>query len=586
MGLDPNQAAGQFNPVEIEEPGFRLNTPLPDDTFDPTFTPTDTPLAIAAMMRGSRSRPKKPAPTIIVTAIIDDGIAFAHRNFRDKQGKTRVESCWLQSGKADGSGRVLFGRELFRREIDDLIERAGGDELAVYASVPMSEVDTHYGAALNRFATHGTHVLDIAAGHCHGRRDNPLPAEDTDGMDRVRIIAVQLPPSAIADTSGFGDDAYILSAFHHIFERADAIFSSYGITKPEQQCLTVNFSFGFTGGPHNGSGRIERAIQQLIAARRGQRKPTEVVMPAGNTFASALYGEIRPMMLKDSNEYAIPWRVQPNSRSASHLELWFPANPAGSMITLTPPGGGASWQLSLDDIGSIQFPAGRHSYGQAAFYKFAKDKWQVVISLAPTEPADETLPASPSGLWRIAFQQPEKNRFENPVYCRIQRCENPFGYATGARQSYFDDPLDEPFDETGAIAADDTEVAFVRRFGSLNGLAISGNILIVGGALADSGKPSLSSAAGPNIKQAGHPDGFVDLSAPSDDSRVLPGRRAAATLSGSNWTNTLNDERATAAPVAGAGTVCTKTFRVSAAALFSTRARSMSSQRSQSLIRQ
>lgn len=526
--------AARMLPAETETPGLRLNVPLPVDTIDQGFSRDEAPARIGAAM-GRASLPEVSGrPRIVITAVIDDGIAFAHRNFRDRNDKSRVESCWLQSARQDGSGRVLFGREFFRHEIDECLDAAKGDEERVYASIPMSSADRAYGMTMRRFATHGTHVLDIAAGHRHGDIQPFLPAPEGEGLDRVRIIAVQLPPSAIADTAGFGKDAYFLSAFHYIFERADAVFDAYGVKNPADQWLTVNFSYGATGGPHDGTGRIERAIQELIEQRRGLGKPTHVIMPAGNTFSSALYGEIRPGMLKDTHEYTIPWRVQPNNRAASHLEMWFPANPVGAVLEIVPPGGAQPFSLTLDSARTITLSEGARSYGQASLSEFSENKWFAVLSLAPTEPGLETLPAAPAGLWRIRFRQPAEKRFENPVYCRIQRCDNPFGFTTGARQSYFDDPRDKPFNDMGALAATDTDDAFVRRFGSLNGLAIGDQIWIVGGVYADSHHPTGTSAAGPFEKRAGRPHPYVNLSAPSDDSRVLPGRRAAGTLTGSS----------------------------------------------------
>jgi hypothetical protein len=529
--------------AQVEPPGLRLNVPVADDTIDRSFTQQSARSTVAASTIRESAAGEERKPAIVVTAVIDDGVAFAHRNFRDRNGKSRIDFCWLQSAKTDGSGRVLFGRELSGGEIDGLLSVAQDDEEQVYASIPMSTGDARYGTVMRRSASHGTHVLDIAAGHRHGQVTSSLPTSESEGLDRIRIIAVQLPPSAIADTAGFGKDAYFLSAFHYVLDRADAVFESRGIPAAEQW-LTVNFSYGATGGPNDGTGRMESAIHELVMQRRALGKPTQVIMPAGNTFSSALYGEIWPSMMEEQlldgqkldepGQFTIPWRLQPNSRAASHIELWFPANPSGSELEITAPGERISWSLKLDAARTIELTDRDQRLGQASLSEFSPNKWLAVVSLVPTEPNDETKPAAPGGLWRIRFRQPESNRFENPVRCRIQRSESPFGFATGARQSYFDDPRDERFSETGALASKDTLGAFVRRFGSLNGMAISDleTIWIVGGTYADSLKPTDTSAAGPASRNAGQPYPYVDLSAPSDDSWALRGRLAAGTLSG------------------------------------------------------
>ena len=49
------------------------------------------------------------------------------------------------------------------------------------------------------------------------------PSVDAKPDEEIRIIAVQLPNTIALDTSGFGKDMYMLSAFHYIFHRADII---------------------------------------------------------------------------------------------------------------------------------------------------------------------------------------------------------------------------------------------------------------------------------------------------------------------------------------------------------------------------
>lgn len=520
-------------PNLIEEPGLRLNVPIPEDTIDGSFTQqASNAHAAASIVPAAIPGSEKGKRKIVITAVIDDGIAFAHQNFRDRNGESRIECCWLQSARQEGSGRLLFGRELFRRDIDTLLERSGRDEEQVYASIAMSDADRRYGTTMRRFATHGTHVLDIAAGFRHV----PLAgdASAAEGLDRVRILAVQLPPSAIADTAGFGKDAYFLSAFHYIFQRADAVFKAYGITNPGDQWLTVNFSFGATGGPHDGTGRIEQGIQDLVSQRTALGKPTQVIMPAGNTFSSALYGEIQPRMLDGDDTDTIPWRVQPNSSASSHLEIWFPGNPDGATLEISWPHGGPPLVFGLSRAADVKFPAGTAPYGQICLSEFKDGKWLAVISLAPTEPLQEGLRAAPAGLWKIQLRQPPDQRFASSICCRIQRSENPFGFTTGARQSYFDDHTDTPFGTDGALAMCDDKNAFVRRFGSLNGMAIGRSIWIVGGVYADTQLPTARSAAGPIRPLPFSALPFVDLSAPSDDGTALPGRRAAGTFSGAS----------------------------------------------------
>ena len=226
-----------------------------------------------------------PGSTITVMAVIDDGIPFAHRNFRGKDGKgTRIEFCWLQSASRDSGakgGSVLFGREHTRQTIDDLIATHGGDEDILYREAGATSDVDELGPVLNRHATHGAHVMDLATGYRREMGEVPNEA--------IRIISVQLPNTIAWDTSGFGKDMYMLAAIHYIFERAKRIGDAYGFPNVR---LVINFSYGFSGGRHDGKTELEAAIDELVIARRCKGAPTALVLPSGNTFLDRLHGQI------------------------------------------------------------------------------------------------------------------------------------------------------------------------------------------------------------------------------------------------------------------------------------------------------
>ena len=86
--------------------------------------------------------------------------------------------------------------------------------------------------------------------------------------------------------------------------------------------MVVNFSFGYSGGPHDGGSNLEAAVGQLIEHRR-KRAHTAVVLPSGNTFETRMHGRILPTRFIDG-AFSFKWRIQPNDRTSSYLELWFP----------------------------------------------------------------------------------------------------------------------------------------------------------------------------------------------------------------------------------------------------------------------
>lgn len=503
-----------------DETGFRLNLPMPAGTVDPDFN---------AGRIDRRLKKTKPAKPKVVVAVIEDGLAFAHRNLRTADGaRSRVAFCWLQSAAlAPQPDRrtVLFGREFLGVDIDETLKQAGGDEDLFYRLAGARTQAGGRGASIDRRGSHGAHVLDLAAG---------LGAGD---VDEVAVIAVQLPELLTLDTSGFGKDAFILSALHYIFERTDRIAAAHDLASLP---LVVNFSYGFTGGPHGGRDRLERAVRALVG-QRAARQPTHLVMPAGNTFHSRLYGEISPAMLKarggGTDTFSIPWRIQPADRTSNYLEIWLPKGATPGTLSIDVRLGGAHLAQGPWSPGTPTMFARRplscngQAIGEVSIERYPIGGegclWRLLVALAPSEPADPSLPAGPSGLAGVTLAGIEQVLRHGPIRCRIQRDNDPFGYVRGARQSYFDDAHDVRQRPDGAPAGDENPVdAFVRREGSLNGLATHDRVSVVGGFVATSRQPSTYSAA--PLPEA--PD--VDFSAPSDRSPALNGVAAAGTRSG------------------------------------------------------
>ncbi len=517
--------------------GFRLNAPLPSETFDqkfaasqlqPEFQPNEL-LKAKLPGEGAEGSP------LVIMAVIDDGLAYGHPTLRDRNGEPRMEFCWLQSAKPsdkDAERTVLFGREHTRHSLTELLVQKGGDEDAFYRAAG-SIRDSGMAQRLAGFKAHGAHVMHLAAGSWG---QDFKPGE----LDRMRVIGVELPPPIVMDTVGFGKDAYILSAFHYIFDRADKIADAYGVKNPP---LVINFSFGSAGGPQDGSDRLEDAINQLIAAR----PKTRLVMPAGNHFLSALHAEISDANLEGQDRFDIPWRIQPSDQTANYLEIWYPPeeqgkdSPQPEPPVITPPGNGSDKAvLKLlttattppQDLWSLS--VGGRVVGQVSIDKFREKRWRTMVILAPTEVPRAKPAGAPAGLWRIDVDAKRIKGTPEIIACRIQRDQNSAHPLIRGRQSYFDHPAYQVFADDGSRRQDDEIGGFTRRFGSLNGLATSERVVVVAGVVADSAAgpdlPSPYSAAGSPSSSSGK---AVSCAAVSDQSPVLRGVRTAGTRSGS-----------------------------------------------------
>ena len=477
-----------------------------------------------------------PEPDTVVIGIIDDGLAFAHERFRLSQYETRVEYLWLQDGGYDPEGSpVPYGRELRKAEINDLLGhyRPTGfvDEDDLYRRAGAIDFSRRRHQSIARRAAHGTHVMDLACGYDfrhEPRRDRP-------------IVCVQLPAATTADTSGATLDDYGLDAIRYILDKADAIARRRGCGRLP---VVINFSYGNVAGPHDGSSNLEQAIDDLVRARR-ESAPTQVVLPAGNSNLARLHAEVQLA----GQPVDLHWRVLPDDRTPSFMEIWLPRPDPGDPKSWTPedpgrislrimtPGGqlseplgedpGAGMQLRSDD-GEVQCEARyRHIPGPPG----EPGRGMFLVALQPSTPppapmatCQPSTPVAPSGVWTVRLEKSPESCSGLVVEAWIQRDDTPFGFRRRGRQSYFDEPCYVPFDARGhAIETDDhpdQPPCRVKRAGSVSAIATGQETTVVAGRLRKERRLASYSAR-------------ADQSEVSDDSLVHGGVLAAGTRSGS-----------------------------------------------------
>jgi hypothetical protein len=542
-GLDQTRVRRYLRSVDIEKSRFRVGLPVAAEAMRPLIVlePTAPNWQPDAGLRGRVGEEKR----ITIFAVIDDGLPFAHRNFRDASGEhTRVEFCWLQSAKADTQDSVLFGREYTRADIEDHIKKYGDDEDVLYRMAGATEDTEGLASMIGRHATHGAHVMDLATGYAPERGETPA--------EEIRIIGVQLPNVVTMDTSGVGKDMYLLSAFHYIFHRADLIAKGYGIDRPR---LVINFSYGYFGGPHDGQFDIEAAIGDLIKRRREIAGPTALVLPAGNSLLDCMHASI-PDSKFVRGQASIRWRLQPADRTPNFVELWFPRDfdADGYGVELLDPSGDGHGELHIGIARGRQGPVLRllnedgKPIGQMSVDRHQvsldgrmADRWRVLIAMVPSEPERRRCPGVEAGAWTIVIRRKRtaKHLGRESVRCWIQRDTDPASLRSGARQSYFDDPDNVRYSIYGSPLEVDSYPAHVRRFGSLNGLATSEHSLAVAGFRLGAGLASRAQDALPvpyscaGTQNAGWPEARVTCSSMSDRSKALPGTVAAGVRSGS-----------------------------------------------------
>jgi hypothetical protein len=475
----------------------------------------------------------------VVTGVIDDGMAFAHESFRLQDGRSRVEFFWNQDAPPPAPTGFSYGREFSKfgagpQGIDAAMLNAthGGlvDEDEVYRTTGHLHATAigHKPVAWRK--AHGTHVMDLAAGFAMATAPSRRP-----------IIGVQLPVRVTANTSGGTFGPYALDAFNYILKRADQL----GVVPLP---VVVNLSYGFLAGPHDGGSVFEQAVDELIALRPAAA-PLDVVLPAGNNYLSRCHARF-PLRRATELRTPLRWRIQTDDSTPSYLQLWLPhatgpQQPRVQIRIRTPYGNWSPW-INEGDIYSWQ-PAGQ-TLCKAVYYNSVvpgRNRNMVLIAVAPTSTLSAAGQVAPAGTWEIRVRNVGPTALFDAW---IQRDDKAYGYHTGGRQSYFDDPAYQRFDDAGRLVEVDNG-SYVKRVGTLNSIATGRNTVVIGGYRRKQASrtyfsgipprpayaPANYSASGPIVRPAVGPPHRTgpDAMTISEDSVMNDGRLAAGTRSGS-----------------------------------------------------
>jgi hypothetical protein len=387
-------------------------------------------------------------------------------------------------------------------------------------------------------ASHGTHVMDLACGYEPGKAPK---YRTTKGEDARPIVCVQLPAATSEGTSGASLDTFVIDGLHYILDKADEIARGRGCGRLP---VVVNFSYGTIAGRHDGTSDIERAIDDLIAARRDTAAPLQVVMPAGNSRLRKCHARFtfkdKATKTRCGSTVTLYWRVLPDDRTTSHLEVWLPPSKQTNRITLRvrPPDGEPSPVLH-EHAGSVLVWGTTRRTGvcEVRYSRVPEptDCGMFLITLQPTESTDpnpdtgEPEPTAPAGVWTIILENVSLEPDEI-VDAWIQRDDTRYGYPTLGRQSYFDHEEYDGVIEDSPYPPVDNDKSIVKRAGTLNSIAAGKHTIVIGGFRRSDMKVAEYSGEGPT--RAGHRPG-PDALAVSDDSVAHRGVLAAGNRSGS-----------------------------------------------------
>lgn len=494
----------------------RAEISLPVVPQRPKYKPPASPTCGPAMQRGLQRK--------TLVGVIDDGCAFAHYHLRDSAGNTRVCRLWDQEdhGAFVHQGQVPadFGRghEVAGAQLQSLIDSSTAnhavDEDACYAA---STYDR-----LKRAATHGAHVTDVFAGRMavRSRVGSALvpptfaPANDIAASDDTGLVFVQLPRACLQDPSGAWLDVHVLDALRYIMSCADE----------DTEQVIINLSFGPQRGPNDGSGMLEKALDELGA----EFPHLTIALAAGNSFLERGHASFQ---LKAKDSKTLHWQIMPGDETPTFVQLWMPEGAKHVEVKVTAPGLAPSpwikpgdaqvWPSAAQPSCGIIYPpnTSRGNVGTMA-----------LVALAPSQSFNPATALVPHGIWSIEIRNTAAAALSKPVYAWIDRDDFNLGTMVRGRQSYFVDPLYDPLRYLKAATDDEPLTkALVRRRGSLTGIATGAGALVAAGYRHSDRLHADYSSAGPIREKKVGPT----CAAVSDQSRSLPGILAAGTRGGS-----------------------------------------------------
>ncbi len=472
----------------------------------------------------------------VVTGLIDDGIGFAHDRLFSSDGTTRIEYFWDQQVPSS-AWPPDFGTEYTKRApVIGIDARAAAsrhngivDEDEVYRLSGQADHTQAGHKPLAAARSHGAHVADLAC-NPPWPHTTPLPA----AAGTRPVVAVQLPSVTVQDTSGATLAPQVYQGLCYILCRSKLIAQRSGA---DSLPVVVNISYGFISGPHDGSGLLESAIDQLLIDHNslpGQRA-ARVVLPAGNNHLSRCHAHFS---LPAGSSRELRWRVLPDDRTESSVDMWLPAGTKlGKLSVLITAPDGSNGTGAFPANGQCEFKIGNDIVGRATFFPAGSPalRSRITLWLAPTVSPDGNVPTAMAGVWLIKIRNRHGSVAVNDIHAWVQRDDTAPGYPQRGRQSTFDDPAYQRFDDGGRAVDFDNAASDVRRGGLFNAIASGSEPIVVGGYRRSDGAAATYSAGGPLLppkRQAPNPEG-PEAMLPSDDSPSQRGVLAAGTRSNS-----------------------------------------------------
>ena len=286
----------QHKEIEFIELPKSLSLLLRQPMSDACVTPVHTQRAGGYGLRGNG----------VLIGIIDSGIDYTHRDFRDNDGNSRVIYLWDQLGTGNPPEGFYSGVEYSNSQLNETLLSPQSNNVP-----PLDSIG------------HGTSVSGVAAGN--GRSSNGV---EQGVAPEASLIVVRLGERG---RESFARTTEIMRALKYIIDKAMAL----------NMPVAINLSFGTNDGSHAGDSLFETYINAVA-----QRWQSVIVVATGNEGSA---GHHFGGLISANQTMDITFTVADNLQ-ALYLALWKDFADTLDLELISPGGQTTGKLLSTDRV--------------------------------------------------------------------------------------------------------------------------------------------------------------------------------------------------------------------------------------------
>lgn len=300
---------------------------LPEDDVDPALLPSlpnyfsegassDEPLPT------DQRRPPhlKETGKNVVMGFIDWGLDFAHPDFLNPDGTSRILAIWDQRSNPDSIPPQPFGYGVVHSQqaINQALTTSNPYKTLNYFPAESDPAND---------GSHATHVTSIAAGNGHSK--GPVGV-----APNANIIFVNMSTLSLPGQDKLGDSVSLAEAVRFIFDTAG-----------DAPCV-INLSMGRHGEQHDGTTLIEQAFDNLLREKTNRA----IIQSSGNYYDRNIHtsGRIRP-----GETMSFDWVIREGDKTPNQLEIWYSGKDVLD-VEVTSPSGGISKRVALGKRENIE----------------------------------------------------------------------------------------------------------------------------------------------------------------------------------------------------------------------------------------